>query len=100
MCYKNAGIREAKKHHATNHRDADVDGSNLILCATQIHKRKMQSLYPEKKDETYTIKEYAYGKQTEDLDIADPWGYSLDTYENCCIEIEKCITEILKRLSK
>lgn len=57
----------------------------------------MQSYYPEK--EIYTIKEYAYGNIREDLDIADPWGYSLETYENCCIEIEKCITEIIKRLS-
>ncbi len=44
------------------------------------------------------MKEYAY--ETQDLNIADPWGYSLETYENCCIEIEKCVTEIIKRLTR
>lgn len=98
MVLQKRGISEAKKHHATNHQDADIKGSDLILCATQTHKRKMQSLYPEKKDVIKTMKEYAY--ETQDLNIADPWGYSLETYENCCIEIEKCVTEIIKRLTR
>ena len=50
------------------------------LCATQTHKRKMQSLYPEKKDVIKTMKEYVY--ETQDLNIADPWGYSLETSTN------------------
>ena len=44
MVLQKRGISEAKKHHATNHQDADIKGSDLILCATQTHKRKMQSL--------------------------------------------------------
>ena len=98
MVLQKRGISEAKKHHATNHQDTDIKGSDLILCATQTHKRKIQSLYPEKKDVIKTMKEYAY--ETQDLNIADPWGYSLETYENCCIEIEKCVTEIIKRLTR
>lgn len=94
---KEHGIN-GKNHRATNVKDANIQEADLILCATQLHKKTMQRMFPEKQAQIYTMKEYAYPLEKEDFDIADPWGYDLNTYENCYIQIEKCITEIVKRI--
>jgi len=94
---KKHGI-DGKKHRATNVKDSCIKECDLILCATINHKMALIRMYPEKQDKIYTMKEYAFPEEKEDLDIADPWGYDLQTYENCFIQIEKCVTEIIERI--
>jgi len=93
---KEYGI-DLRTHRATNIRNSNIEDMDVILCATQNHKINVISMYPELKDKTFTMKEYA-GFPENDLDISDPWGYGLEVYKNCAKEIEKCIEIILKKI--
>ena len=92
---------DIKNHRATNIRDSKIKEMDLILCATQNHKQMVNYLYPELKEKVYTMKEYA-GKDNngEELDIEDPWGYDLNVYYNCAIQIKKCLEETVKKIKK
>ena len=81
---------DLKKHRATQLRESKIEGMDVVLCATVSHKNMVIRMYPELREKTYTMKEYA-GYNKEDLDISDPWGYDIETYRFCAAEIEKCI---------
>lgn len=86
-----------ENHRATNIRDSKIEEMDLILCATNSHKQSVLHLYPQLKGKVYTMKEYAkLDKNGQDMDINDPWGYDLNVYNNCALEIKKCIEEIIK----
>lgn len=92
---------DISSHRATNIRKSKIEEMDLILCATQSHKQSVIHLYPNLKEKVYTMKEYAkLDKNGQDLDIKDPWGYDINVYNNCAIEIEKCLQETIKRLKK
>ena len=59
---------------------------DIILCATENHKRIVLYLYPNLKGKVYTIKEYA-NEDSNDLDIDDPWGMDIETYRKCFKEL-------------
>ena len=85
-------------HKATNIRNSNIKDMDLILCATMSHKYSVLQLYPELKDKVYTMKEYV-GYDKNDLDIKDPWGFSVEVYRMCAAELEKCIDLLItKRL--
>ena len=93
---KDYGI-DLSMHRATYIENSNIEEMDVILCATENHKRNVISMYPELKDKIYTMKEYV--KYPEyDLDISDPWGYGLDVYKKCAKEIEICIEKILEKI--
>ena len=61
------------------------------------HAEMLKRMYPELKEKIFTIKEYAYGKEVEDKDIKDPWGYTLDVYKNCAKEIYEALEKIVEK---
>lgn len=83
-------------HRATHIRYSNIKEMDLILCATFSHKISVIRLYPELEDKVFTIKEYAGMK--DDLDIKDPWGYDLTTYQNCAKEIQQCLEIIINKI--
>ncbi len=85
---------DLKRHRATNTRKSKIREMDLILCATEGHKRMLLEMYPEIKDKLYTMKEYV---GAEEKDIKDPWGYDLETYRKCANEIYDCITKIIDK---
>lgn len=90
-----------EEHRATNIRDSKIKEMDLILCATQKHKQMVGYLYPDLKEKVYTMKEYAeIYNNGEELDISDPWGYDINVYYNCAIEIKKCLEEIVKKIKE
>ena len=92
---------DISEHRATNIRDSKINEMDLILCATTSHKQNVIFLYPNLKDKVYTMKEYAeIDKNGQDLDIKDPWGYDLNVYYNCALEIEECVQKTIKKLTK
>lgn len=92
---------DISSHRATNIRKSKIEEMDLILCATQSHKQSVIHLHPNLKEKVYTMKEYAeLDKNGQDLDVKDPWGYDINVYNNCVIEIEKCLQETIKRLKK
>lgn len=86
------------KHRATNIRDSKIEDMDVILCATYMHKLTITSIYPQLTDKVFTMKEYAYGKDTADKDIKDPWGCSLQVYRNCAKEIYEVLINIANKI--
>lgn len=92
---RNYGI-DISSHRATNIRKSKIQEMDIILCATKSHKDAVIYMYPNLEGKVYTIKEYAeLDNNGKDIDIRDPWGYDVEIYNNCMIEIERCIKEII-----
>lgn len=91
-----------ENHKATNIRNSNIKGMDLILCATKYHKEDVLELYPELKGKVFTMKEYVkYDEPHHDkIDIADPWGYDKETYLECSKEISECIKILLKKINR
>ena len=89
-----------KEHRATNIRNSNIEEMDLILCATSSHKIAVLDIYPKLVDKVYTIKEYVnYNKKYHDnINIKDPWGYDIETYRYCALEIDECLEMLLKKL--
>lgn len=88
---------DISKHKATNILESNIQDMDLILCATNSHKRYILDMYPELKDKIYTIKEYA-NSNLEDIDIKDPWGYDMETYRDCFKEIYEAVEKIIDKV--
>lgn len=92
---------DISSHRATNIRESKIEEMDLILCATLSHKQSVLCLYPELKGKVYTMKEYAkIDKNGQDMDIKDPWGYDLNVYYNCALEIKECLEKTIEELKK
>lgn len=86
-------------HRSTNVSDSNILEMDLILCATMSHKISVIHMYPEIKEKVYTMKEYAGDMiDNADYDIKDPWGYNLDTFLSCAMEIKECINKTIKKI--
>ncbi len=88
---------DLRDHRATNIRNSNIKDMDVILCATTSHKNSVISMYPDLKEKTFTMKEYA-GYPQNDLDIKDPWGYGIDVYKNCAKEIQECLNKIIEKI--
>lgn len=84
------------QHQSINVKDTPIGDMDLVLCATHAHKTTLEYMYP--KIKVFTINEYAYGPDTNDKDIDDPWGYPINVFEACAKEISDALTEIIKKL--
>lgn len=87
---------DLSSHRATNIKNSNIKDMDVILCATTNHKNGVISMYPELKNIVYTMKEYVGEKN--DRDIKDPWGYSIETYKRCALEIKECIDKIIEKV--
>ena len=87
---------DMSKHIATNIANSDIKDCDLILCATNNHKNMVIQLFPELRDRTFTIKEYA--GQTRSMDISDPWGYGIMVYRKCANEINELLNIIIRKI--
>lgn len=84
---------DISNHTATNIQNISLNEIDLILTMTYSHKLIVEAYFPETKGKTYTLKEYA---RKEKGDIADPYGYGLETYKQCAAEINECINKIIQ----
>ena len=55
----------------------DVRHADVLLTMTSKHKDRLIGLFPEAKDKTFTISEYATGSYAE---VADAWGKPMEVY--------------------
>jgi len=81
---KERGI-DVSAHRATQITDNDVRHSDVILTMTKAHKEKLIALFPEAKDKTFTIADYAAGKPD---DVADAFGKPMDFYRGMVKQVE------------
>lgn len=92
---------DMKVHRAINILNSDIQDMDLILCATNSHKRTVLLMYPQLKGKVYTLKEYVdYDKSKIDTDISDPWGYDIEVFRHCTIEIDRCLNLLLEKIEK
>ncbi len=74
-----------------------INDMDLILALSASHKEAILKEYPEVKDKTFLLNEYAFGVLK---DIMDPYGGNLTEYEKVRDEIYKAVEAIVERISK
>jgi len=90
---KERGI-DVSAHRATQITANDVRHSDLILTMTAVHKDKLIALFPEAKDKTFTIADYAAGKPD---DVADAFGKPMDFYRGMVKQVEAYLGPVLTK---
>ncbi len=100
---RNKGI-DIKSHKSRQITKEIIENSDLILTMTKSHKGMILNALPEYLNKIFTIKEYVYINNNEELtgknlDIADPYGLDYNIYEKCAKEIEENLKEIIKILN-
>lgn len=75
-----------------------IEEADLILAMTLSHKIELIHMCQKAKGKTYTLKEYA---NTEDsnMDITDPFGMDIDTYQQCAEEILIALESVANKLT-
>lgn len=81
---KERGI-DITSHRATPLSEQDIQNASLLLTMTEQHKNKVITQYPQAKDKTYTLSEYATGKKE---DLSDPYGKPLEDYKNLANQLD------------
>ena len=91
---------DMSNHKATNIKDSNIEEMDLVLCATETHKRETIYLYENMKDKVFTMKEYVgYNREYhEKMNIKDPWGYDIEIYRSCASEMDECLELLLKKI--
>ena len=103
---KRKGLQELPLSQSLN--EETVQWADLILTMTMNHKAAVIQKFPQKLDKTYTLKEFvalaeadkAMNQGLVDLDIGDPFGGTLDMYENSALEIEEQLNKLVVILNK
>ena len=73
-----------------------LNWSDVILTMTSSHRQLILQYHPEIQGKVYTLYEFAEGINK---DISDPYGGSLEVYEQTLTEMEKLIETLLKKHS-
>lgn len=74
--------------------------ADLVLTMTAAHKQSIIAMFPdEKHDHVYTLKEFV-DPDAKEIDIADPFGGSIDVYRQTADEIEKYIDEVIRKIEE
>ena len=90
---KERGI-DVSAHRATQITSNDVRHSDVILTMTAAHKDKLIALFPDAKDKTFTIADYAIGKPD---DVADAFGKPMDFYRGMVKQVDSYLGPILTK---
>jgi len=77
--------------------------ADLVLTATEEHKEFVLDQFPEIADRTFTIKEYAQlfqENKSDDINIADPYDSTDETYDQIAQEIHEAIEMIVESITR
>lgn len=85
-------------HQASMLDETLVEWSDYILTMTTGHKDTILNRYPDARSKTFTLKEFA--KLDGYLDIADPFGGSVDIYREAFREIKEAIEKAVEILQQ
>lgn len=76
-----------------------VQWADLILTMTAAHKEKVRMHFPEKEGAIYTIKHFVE-PDTQDANVSDPFGGSLDTYRETMAELDLLLDTFIEKEGK
>ncbi|GAW93822.1 low molecular weight protein arginine phosphatase [Calderihabitans maritimus] len=91
---------DLKGHQARNATPEGLKEADLILTMTEQHKQMICELVPRIDDKVYTLKEYAADTREEienNPDIADPFGESVEVYQECYEELKRYVTRAMDK---
>ncbi len=100
----NKGI-DIKTHRSRQLTEEIIKTSDLILTMTDSHKKLITNTLPEYSHKIYTLREYALKVNSEstentNIDIDDPYGMDMKTYEETSNEITEQLVKIIKTIDK
>lgn len=85
-------------NHLAQRLDAElVDWADLILTMTFSHKELIHTFFPQSNGKTYTLNEYVGSSK---LDIDDPFGGGLSTYQKSRDEIDAALEKLKEKLNR
>ena len=90
---KQHGI-DVSAHRAVQLIPNDIKHSDVILTMTNKHENKVIELYPDAKDKTFTLAEFASDEQK---DIADAWGKPMDVYKQMFADVSGYVPLVLAK---
>jgi len=79
-------------HRARPLNETMVQEADLILTMTRQHRDKLQDLFPHIRNKIYTLAEYAGQPEQE---ILDPFGQSIEVYQQTLQQIKDLLEEII-----
>jgi len=80
----------------------DVMHTDLLLTMTKAQRDTLKIKYPDRQANIFTLKEFAFpelGTNSNELEIADPFGMPYQKYESCSYEIYECVKSVINKLS-
>ena len=72
-----------------------MESAALVLTMTTSQRDLLREFFPEYVDRIFSLKEFATGT---DGDVSDPFGGSVEVYEQTAQEIEQLVRQVLERL--
>jgi protein-tyrosine-phosphatase len=93
---KQQGI-DLSAHYARVLTSELIKTADLILTMTNSHKQAVLVLEAEARKKVYTVTEFAVG---EFCDVVDPYGASVEVYQQCAAEISKYLVESWEKILK
>lgn len=86
-------------NHIPTQISADIiDKANLVLTMTSGHKQRLLNMVPDATNKIFTLKEFAYDNNVEDLDILDPFGRTINEYRKCAKEIQELLIIVKNKI--
>ena len=82
--------------HKSKRFSADKAAGGIILTMTGRHKERIIKNHPELTEMTFTLNEYAFGR---DEDVLDPFSDQI-TFERCARSIDSAVKAALDRAMK
>lgn len=76
-----------------------IGWADLILTMTQSHKQQLVHAFPEKGGSTYTLKQYVQ-PEAQETDVIDPFGSSLERYQETMHELEHLLDILIRKDKK
>jgi protein-tyrosine phosphatase len=83
------------EHQSTQLSEEEVNWASVILTMTASHKAAVISHFPQAEGKIHTLREFA--GEHDGLDIADPYGGSMDIYRASFGEIQQAIEKALAK---
>ncbi len=89
---------DISRHQATRLTMDLIEEANLILVMDECHQQTILEISPGASEKTFLLKEFSPDRGEQSLDIPDPLGEHLQTYEEVFEEIKRCLGELLRRV--
>lgn len=76
--------------------EANIDWATHIFTMTENHRNVLRQMFPHAQEKIVTLKEFIQSSRS--YDISDPFGGSLEMYENTYYELQEVIDKAIGKL--